>query len=266
MRLKVMTFNEADDNPVWSDKKGQVLDIINDYSPDLLGLQEVANETLRGVKEAEIYETALAKKRYGFFFIPTQGGAKGHFYGTPIAYKKDRFQLLESDVKWLSDTPDVAYSKYPESAYARGFLYVILKDVESGKQFTYVNAHLDYVDEANLLQVKRLLELTKAQHESMPVIYTADWNMTPAQRGYAYLGEQGFVSTMDAANAPQTGTTVPDEDGHNAAIDFCFVQKRHLKEVHTYKVVNDHKYSMTASDHFAVFSDMTLSFDEAEKS
>lgn len=265
MRLKVMTFNEADDNPIWSDKKGQVLEIINDYAPDLLGLQEVANETLHGIKEAEIYETALAEKGYGFFFIPTQGGAKGHFYGTPIAYKKDRFQLLESGVKWLSDTPDVAYSKDPVSAYARGFLYVILKDLETGKSFTYVNAHLDYVDEANYLQVQRLLELTAAQHRAMPTVYTADWNMNPTQRGYAYFGEQGFVSTMDEAHDPQTGTMVPDESGYSVPIDFCFVPKRYLKELHAYKVVNDHRYSMTASDHFAVFSDMTLSFDEVEK-
>lgn len=264
MRLKVMTFNEADDNPIWSDKKGQVLEIINDYAPDLLGLQEVANETLRGVKEAEIYEKALTEKGYGFFFIPTQGGAKGHFYGTPIAYRKDRFRLIESGVKWLSDTPDVAYSKYPVSAYERGFLYAILEDLETGKRLTYANAHLDYVDDANLMQVQRLLELTQAQHEVMPVIYTADWNMQPSQRGYACMGEHGFVSTMDAAKDPQTGTIVPDESGYSVPIDFCFVQKRFLKELNSYKVVNDHKYSMTASDHFAVVSDITISFDAIE--
>lgn len=260
MRLKVMTFNEADDQIMWVDKKGQVLDIINAYSPDLLGLQEVANITLKGVKEAEIYENGLAEKGYGFFFIPTQGGAKGHFYGTPIAYKKDRFKLIDSGVKWLSDTPDVEFSKYPISAYERGFLYVVLEDLESGNRFVYVNSHLDYVDAANRLQVQRILELTKDFHEKMPVFYTADWNMNPTQRGYEIMGENGFVSTLDASGAEHTGTMVPDESGYSVPIDFCFVQKRYLKEVHSYKVVNDHEYSMTASDHFAVVSDLTVSF------
>ena len=41
----------------------------------------------------------------------------------------------------------------------------------------------------------------------------------------------------------------PESEGVTKTIDFCFVDKKYWRGT-AYKVVKDHKYSQTASDHY----------------
>ena len=90
-------------------------------------------------------------------------------------------------------------------------------------------------------------------YNSQPIFYRADKkNMYRTSPGYAILAENGF---------PATETFLPDAKlygtimGGTEAIDFCFVDQRYFKGV-AYKVINDHEFSETASDHYPIYTEI----------
>lgn len=236
-KYSVMTYNDGDNVTTKAD---QIAAIIKAYDPDLFGLQEVQE------KHSVYYAEALGTYNYAYF---DNDGTT--FNSQPIYYKKDKFELLASGIKWISDTPNVR-SKYDISAYTRSFTYVYLKDKATKEQFLMVNTHIDYVDAANQLQVARIIELTREMYPDTPIFYIADWNMNNTQRGYAVMGEHGMKATEEfLPDANKCGTMI----GSDWAIDFCFVDTKYWKGV-DYKVVTDHEYSKTASDHYPVYTEI----------
>ena len=115
-----------------------------------------------------------------------------------------------------------------------------------------VNTHIDYTAAGNPKQVRRLIELTRADYPDVAMFYIADWNMYRTSEGYTVLKENGMIATEEfLPDAKRAGTMI----GSDAAIDFCFVDQRYFKGA-AYKVINDHKYSETASDHYPVYTEI----------
>ena len=235
-RYSVMSCNDGDNRTTKAD---QIAAIIRDCDPDLFGLQEVRLE------HSSYYAEALEVYDYAYF------DNDGTTYNSqPIYYKRDKFELLASGIKWISDTPDVR-SKYEESAYTRSFTYALLKDKATGEEFVMVNSHIDYMGAANVKQVARIVELVRELYPDTPAFYTADWNMTPTGAGHAKMIELGCEPVENyIPDADMCGTCVGE--GVTSTIDFCFVDKRFWKGA-AYKVVRDHEYSNTASDHYPLY-------------
>ena len=233
-----MSYNEGDNATT---KVHLVADIIKSCAPDIFGLQEVQ------LVHAPGYAVALGA--YDYVYFDNDGTT---FNSQPIYYKRDKFELLASGIKWLSDTPNVR-SKYEISAYTRSFTYAYLKDKETKEQFLVVNSHIDYVDAANVKQVERIVELTREMYPDTPIFYTADWNMTPSGAGYARMIELG-CEPVEAylPDAYMCGTCVSKTEEITSTIDFCFVDKKYWKGT-AYKVIKDHKYSKSASDHYPLY-------------
>lgn len=232
-----MSYNDGDNVTTKAD---QISAILKDYSPDLFGLQEV--QAIHAPKYAEALEI------YDYVYFDNDGTT---YNSQPIYYKRDKFQLLDSGIKWISDTPDIR-SKIEESAYTRSFTYALLKDKATDESFLMVNTHIDYVDMANQLQVAKIIKMTREMFPDTPIFYIADWNMNKTQRGYAVMVENGMMATEEfLPDAKKEGTMV----GSDVAIDFCFVDKKYWKGV-AYKVVKDHKFSETASDHYPIYTEI----------
>ena len=235
-RYSVMSYNDGDN---MTTKVHRIAAIIKSCNPDLFGLQEVQ------LVHAPGYAVALPE--YDYVYFDNDGTT---FNSQPIYYKRDKFELLASGIKWLSDTPNVR-SKYEESAYVRSFTYAYLKDKETNEQFLMVNSHLDYRGEANVKQVEAIVDITREMYPDTPIFYTADWNMRPTSKGYAKMNEKGCAAVEEyIPDADTSGTEVGE--GPTATIDFCFVDKKYWKGS-AYKVMRDHKYSKSASDHYALY-------------
>ena len=72
------------------------------------------------------------------------------------------------------------------------------------------------------------------------------------EQGYAVMGEMGMKATEEfLPDAEKKGTMI----GSTWAIDFCFVDTKYWKGT-GYKVITDHQYSETASDHYPVFTEI----------
>lgn len=235
-KYSVMSYNDGDNRTT---KAEQVAAILKDCNPDLFGLQEV--QEIHAPKYAEILGI------YDYVYFDNDGTT---YNSQPIYFKKDKFELLESGIKWISDTPDVR-SKFEESAYIRSFTYALLKDKATGETFVMVNSHIDYMGAATVKQVARIVELVREMYPDTPAFYTADWNMSPQSAGHAKMIEVG-CEPVEAylPDADMCGTCVGE--GKTSTIDFCFVDKRFWKGT-AYKVVRDHEYSNTASDHYPLY-------------
>ena len=94
--LRVMSFNirnsHAND---WEARKGLVYEVIGDYAPDVLGLQEA--------NSFQLEELSNAFPQYGKVGEGSMGGAKGQY--SAILFLKKRFKLTDSGSFWLSETP-----------------------------------------------------------------------------------------------------------------------------------------------------------------
>ncbi len=236
-KYSVISYNDGDNQTTRTD---EISAILNDYAPDLFGLQETQE------KHMPIYSELIPGYKYVYF------DNDGTTYNSqPIFYRADKFELLESGIQWMSDTPDVR-SKYEESAYTRSFTYALLKDVATAETLLMVNTHVDYRDDGNKKQIKKLLEIVDAKYPNIPKFFIADWNMYRTSDGYAILRDAGMIATEEYLPDVEKPTTII---GGSTAIDFCFVDKRYFKGV-AYKVINDHKYSETASDHYPLYTEI----------
>lgn len=237
----VITYNDGDNRTTRAD---EVSKIIGDYMPDVFGLQETQKIHL------PVYQNNL--KIYDYVYFDNDGTT---YNSQPIFYKRDKFFLLDCGIKWLCDTPNVEFSKYPESAYVRSYTYALLKDVDNGAEFLVVNTHIDYLAKSNVMQIERLIELTRKDFPCVATFFVGDWNMRRGSCGYNTLVNAGFVATEEMVKGAKKDSTCVG--GEEKTIDFCFVDKNFFEGVE-YHVINDHELAQTASDHYAVYTKIKL--------
>lgn len=239
-RYTVMSYNDGGNSVT---KVRQIAEIVKEYKPDLLGFQEFQKSHYEMFYKKELSE-------YDMIYYESDGTT---YNSQPIFYLKDKFEVLESGRKWLSDTPDDRFTKYEESAYIRSFTYAVMKDKETGLEFVMVNTHIDYTAAAISKQISKLLELTE-KFGHLPMFYTGDFNMTSSNNGYSLMNNAGYLPTyLTAKDAKITPTMV----GGTSVIDFCFADISKIV-CNSYKVISDHEYSKTASDHYPIFSDISI--------
>ena len=174
-KIKVMTFNLRvevfeDGNNSFSNRKDRVLSVIKDHNPDIIGFQE-ATESMKKWLNVVLND-----------YIVVGCGRDKHYGGesTPIAYKKDKFDLIELTNFWLSNTPSVPASTYglDQSGCPRIVTSTILRNKDTNKRFLYINTHLDHVGrQARLLSSKQLINFIK--EKEIPCVLTGDFNALP---------------------------------------------------------------------------------------
>lgn len=226
----VMTYNDGDNATT---KLSQVSQIIIDYQPDIVGMQEVQK------MHVAMYESKLGHYTGVYYDHDTSQ------YGAPIFFNNKKFELVESGTQWLSSTPDKKFTSFAVSDYIRSYVYVILKDKTTGEELVVINTHVDYISEANTLQIEVLLDCTE-RFRGRPIIYTGDFNMQNTSDGY---------KLMYASGLRDCGSYL----GHsiNGHIDFCFVDLLYVVPT-SYKYIKDHEYCATASDHMPVYQEIAI--------
>lgn len=229
-KYSVITYNDGDNATT---KLNQVSQIIIDYAPDIVGMQEVQK------MHVPMYESKLGHYTGVYYDHDTS------LYGAPIFFNNKKFELVESGTQWLSSTPDKKFSSFAVSDYIRSYVYAILKDKATGEEIVVVNTHVDYIAEANALQIEVLLECTE-RFRGRPIIYTGDFNMQNTSDGYKQMYASGL---RDCGS--YLGHSIK---GH---IDFCFVDLLYVVPT-SYKYITDHEYCETASDHMPVYQEIAI--------
>lgn len=160
--LRVMSFNiripsARDGDNRMENRRDRVLALLYREAPDLIGFQEVTGWVW------DWLENALGED-YCLLGCGREAGRTGE--GTPIAFRKDRFRLLGTEYFWLSDTPQVAGSRYTQSDQSdcpRMAVRLLLQERRSGALLTVINTHTDHRGQnARRLELRQLAGALRA--------------------------------------------------------------------------------------------------------
>ena len=189
LNLKIMSFNiryagAPDGEQRWEKRKKLVVDRIQQFSPDLLGIQECQDN----------HQAAYLQDRLpGYSWVGRRREGEAHIAleMTPILYRTARFKAICSGHFWLSETPGVPGSKSWGSALPRITTWIELHARKTeGLSFLFFNTHFDHESSLAQVQSARLLrKKIRSLAGSSPVILTGDFNVPRHTRPFQILLE-----------------------------------------------------------------------------
>ena len=180
--LRTMTFNirngrAKDGENRWELRQKFVCDVIRDYAPDVLGVQEAYR--------FQLDEFNKRLPEYGEVGIGRDGEAKGEH--SSILYLQKRFDVDESGTFWLSDTPTKP-SAHWGNRYRRICTWARLIDKESARPFYVYNTHMDHQSQrARENGVQLIMKTIKERTHPDPFILMGDFNAHESNPVIAYL-------------------------------------------------------------------------------
>ena len=165
--IRYVAGDKGTDND-WNKRRDDLVALVRGFNLDAFGLQEVDPEQMQYLRE----------KMPGYGFVGEHRNPdRKSGEASPVAYRKDRFDLVKQNTFWLSDTPEVPGSRSWGAMCRRVCTYAVLKDRVTGKHFCFVNTHLDHKSElANTNGMHLILERMKEFAAGMPVVLTGDHN------------------------------------------------------------------------------------------
>ena len=258
-RIGAMTYNirldlASDGANAWPHRRDLVAALIRHEAPDLLGIQEVLVGQKRDLEQAlpEFQMVGIARD---------DGREKGEF--SPLAFRRDRFDLVDSGTIWLSETPSVP-SKGWDAAYPRIATWALLRDRRTRRSIRVVNTHFDHVGVLARHQSAALLLrwLGEGAWASLPTILMGDFNSAPDGSAYLQfadtqrsgLRDSRLISRAPAYGPPGTFNAFKIDSDAATPIDHIFVSSAF--GVEAYSVVTQHWGGRLPSDHYPVIVDL----------
>lgn len=156
----------------WNLRKNRVFRLIQQYQPDLIGVQEALSHQL-----ADLH---AAFPSFGWYGVGRDDGKEnGEF--SAIFYRLSIFELHDYRTFWLSETPDTPDSKGWDAALPRVCSWVKLNDRRNNRKFCHFNTHLDHAGQNARRQNARLIlaRIQTIAGPMMPTILTGDFNVGP---------------------------------------------------------------------------------------
>ena len=140
LNLNLMSFNirhgmAKDGKNHWIYRRNRVCELLNEYRPDVLGLQEAL--------DFQISAISAALPGYKKIGVGNLGGSKG--LHTAIFYDAVQFFLSAEGTFWFSDTPAIPGSKGWGNIIPRTCTWARLIEKDSGQAFYFYNVHLDHI-------------------------------------------------------------------------------------------------------------------------
>ncbi len=256
--LTVLSYNirlnvESDEGNAWPYRRNFLVSQLKFYGPDIFGIQEGLPEQVAFIDEQ--------LNNYGFVGIGRDGESGGEY--SALFYKKDRFNVLENNTFWLSETPDTVSMGW-DAACRRICTYAHFLDKKSYNKFWVFNTHLDHkgliarIESVKLIS-KKIEELGIGDEL---VILTGDFNDTPDSE-LIKLTEQRFSNSEDICQLTSFGPcgTFNGFDFYNPVtikIDYIFIKNPVQCSVLKHAVLSDSKDCKYPSDHLPVFTELSF--------
>lgn len=248
IELKVLTFNilveisSVEGVPPWKERRDEMVQLIKNLDPDLLGLQEPMPRQAAFLKEAlPDYEAIQDEK----------------FTDVILMFRRSMFETVDRGEWWLSPTPDKRMSKGFGNFLPRILVWARLKHVASGRELLVANTHFD---NSMPSQVK-MAALCQERFRSLgmgdlPMIWMGDFNTDQNRGDYPMLVSDGWKDSYTASPLASPGgrddnaPTFPGNPGKR--IDHIFYRGP-FTPTH-WEVVSYADPKRHLSDHFPVFA------------
>lgn len=257
--LVVMTYNlryaSAQPPNAWLDRRPLMRDCIRGLLPDLIGTQEGVYSQLK--------ELAADLPEYEWLGLGRDGGSRGEFMA--IYYKRARFEPLEYDHFWLSDTPDVVGSTTWGNSNRRMVTWIRFKDRTTNQEFYLLNTHFDHqIQGAREKSAKLIRERVAKLNPALPIILTGDFNATAGDNpAYDVLvGDGYFTDTWKAAAERKGDPTLNTFNGFKPAVHdsqrIDWILTHGAVETATIQIIDFAQDGQYPSDHFPLVAWLRL--------
>lgn len=232
--LKVMSYNirnakAQDGENAWDLRKDATTAMLNSIKPDVFGIQEAYP-----VQENFILENNPEYKGFGV------GRDDGKDAGERMSvfYRTDVLELLDGGTWWLSETPYEPSFGW-DAKCRRTATWARLKHKATGKEFFFVNTHLDHVGvEARRNGLALVVELVGEMCPGAALILTGDFNVEP---GDECLNSLESLEMLDARTNAAVSDDKPSFNGFGLmdgkVIDYIYY--RGFSGVDNFRVVDE---------------------------
>jgi len=172
-----------------------------------------------------------------------------------IMFRKDKFDLYDLNMFWLSDTSGTPGTRFmtDQSDCPRICVAATLRDKATGKMFRHYNTHLDHVGPIAMAQgITVILNRMAEDYKKwpMPVILTGDMNATPESPVIkSILAFTGAGEKLEDKTAP-AGFTFHNNNPEKTQIKIDYVFTN-LPATEAMKMT-DEVNGITVSDHYPV--------------
>lgn len=186
--MKIVTFNirldwGRDGKNNFCYRQEKILKKLREEQPDIICFQEVLPHVAAWLK----------KELTDYYVVGCGRDEKLRDEQTPIAYRKDRINLMKLDVFWLSATPLVPASRYPDQSICpRVCTEALFEELETGLVLRVANTHLDHEGpEARKRGLRQIMEKLEGEEffPQAPVILAGDMNAEPDSEEMALMKE-----------------------------------------------------------------------------
>ncbi len=259
LELRAISFNIRYDSPKdaeegngWERRKPRVADLIRFHQPDVVGMQEVLKH------QAEYLDEALPN--YGWVGVGRDNGkTKGEY--SPVFYRKDKFELIETETFWLAERTDKPGKSW-DAALPRIMTWAKLKVIESDEEFFVFNTHFDHVGEIARVESAKLIAKKVGEIAGdSPFVITGDFNCSPVSDPFESLVASSlimdsFLNSEAIPYGPEGSFCGSFEAGkeNQERIDHIFV--RSGTKVIKCAVLTDNYRGKYPSDHLPVLADI----------
>lgn len=251
MSYNIRYDNKNDGDNWWGLRKDEVVDMLEYYHPEFLGLQEAMPSQFDFIAERLDDYAVIGHGRDGV-------GTKSE--STPIFYDLKKYELLDHLTFWLSDTPQKV-SKGWDAALPRIALYGKFKNRSTHQVIHVINTHFDHRGElARYNSVKVILDFIKKHKLSdAELIVMGDLNCEPDSAPIDMLKEE-LADTFDLNDNPVYGPIGTFNNFDTSAIadrriDYVFTKN---VTVDRYRCIDDRRSNnLHLSDHFAVMIELS---------
>lgn len=243
--IRYSTPNDGDN--WWQNRRTAVVELIQHYQPDFLGIQEGLNQQVSYLDQS--------LEAYQYTGIGRDGEGKESEF-VAIFYRGDTYSLLDSRTFWLSETPDQV-SKGWDAALNRICTYGRFKHRITGVVLHVFNTHFDHVGkQARKNSSQLILQKIRAWGLSNEhIILLGDLNSTPDSVPIQTLNNdlQDSREISDSKPYGPIGTfnAFDKEAQLQNRIDYVFV--KNLKVTRQIHVDDRRDNGLWVSDHLPVF-------------
>ncbi len=252
--MRIMSFNIRCTNvgtDSWEDRIEIVSQTMLESEADSIGVQEATPEWMATLKET-------VGEKYAYVGVGRDDGDNEGEYSA-VFYLKDKYEVVDSDTFWLSETPDKPSFGW-DAACRRVCTWVQLKDKETGKQYVHMNTHFDHVGiSARKNSVEMIIDKAKT-FTDIPVVFTADMNVVQGSTNYNQFVDSGyFRDTKFVAPDSMSYCTYHDTkpDMHkDDVIDYVMINDGF--DALTYRVVTEGIDGRYVSDHYPIYADIVI--------
>jgi endonuclease/exonuclease/phosphatase family metal-dependent hydrolase len=257
--LNVMSFNVRFYTPNdginhWPYRKDRVIQVLKNYEPDIMGLQEPVIWQIEDILEKMPDYSWLG---YG----PEDGNTRGEY--EPVLYNAKKLQLLSAGQFWLSENHEDVSIGW-DAANKKVCVWGKFITLKEGNVFYFFNVHYDHKGvtarkESSKLVLQKINELVGDQQ--IPVILAGDFNSNPNTEPIKTI-KTSMKDSYEVTLSPPDGSygTFNDfNENHplTSRIDYVFVNN--LVTVNSYRTINDRVDNLFPSDHFPLWVNVSLS-------